>query len=120
MKRFLSILLIPALVSASDILSDLEQRNKEDTSKSGGSETEMQIVQQFWGNPHFMRQCLPPGSSIPEPFVIYIDLIDGHTNRIAFSKNSTVTSCIYQNVKDKTYQISHKRFVAKIDMKFSE
>jgi len=121
MIRILLLCLLTTIAHASDKLQELESRNKIDISKAGGNDYEIQAVQTFWGEPHFMMQCLPPDSPIHEPFTIYFEVLrNGNMGDIVFTTTTDVTDCMARKVKNKSFPVPSSSFVVKINMEFVE
>ena len=89
---FIYLCLLASNVNASSI-AELDKRNVIDVAKPNGAKFEKSIVRDFWGDPHFMRQCLPPGSPLHKPFTIYIEILKtGEIGQLVFTVNTKVTS----------------------------
>ena len=116
-----SVLLLLSSVAHASSISELEARNKTDASKPNGAEFESNVVRNFWGNPHFMRQCLPSGSPIHKPFTIYIEILKtGEIGELAFTLKTKATKCIESFVREKNFQKPEIPFVAKIKLSFTK
>ena len=113
--------LLTSLAHASGGVGELELRNKSDFAEAGGHEYEMEAVRAFWGSPHFMMQCLPPGSPIHAPFKIFFEILpNGTMGELKFTKKTKITECIAKNVKERHFPKPIKPFVVGINMKFTE
>lgn len=120
---FFALILTQVLLTiahASD-LKNLEIRNKNNTYNDAGKQYESKVVIQFWGNTHFMMQCISTGAPVHRPFTIFFEVLpDGKMGRLAFTITTNVTKCISNHVKTKIFLKPEKAFVARIDLSFTK
>jgi hypothetical protein len=121
MLRTIIVLLLSSSAYASSLIDDLESRNKIDISTPNGNKYEMDAIGVFWGSPHFMMECLPPGSQLHKPFTIFFEVLEnGKMGQLAYREEDSVTDCISRNVKNREFPIPLKPFVVRIDLSFTE
>ena len=76
MLRLIILAFFVTTAYTSPTIDELEERNKVAVSTPEGEEYEMNAVMAFWGNPHFMMECLPSGSSAHYLFTILFEVIE--------------------------------------------
>ncbi len=120
-RTILCLLILSFGVQASSAYEALEQRNLQDTSVPSGKEYENTVVAAFWGSPHFMAECVPPGSQVQEPLTILFEVLpSGAMGELEFSRSDPVTECISRNVSGKRFPKPNKAFAARVDLTFVE
>ena len=93
--RFLFLLaaLFPAVALAEPSAEEMAPRAK--VSLASDSAYEMESIKAFWGDASFLRQCLPPHQSTPEPFVIYFEVLpSGELGATVFEPLTNLAKCI--------------------------
>lgn len=121
MLRFIVLVLFVTTTYASSVVDELEERNKVAVASPEGEKYEMNAVMAFWASPHFMMQCLPPGSPIHDPFSVFFEVMEnGGMGALVFTETDHVTECITKNVISRIFPIPAKPFVVRIDLSFTE
>ncbi len=126
MKDFLfvvAILFIATTVQANPSRQPLEDlATRYDRCMTANSTYEGQAVEAFWGDISFMKNCVKPGESHPNPFVIWCEVQpDGKIGRIKLDPETNTGRCIQDAVRTRTLpRPPTSDCVIKIEMSFSE
>ncbi|MCI0636773.1 MAG: hypothetical protein L0206_23080, partial [Actinobacteria bacterium] len=118
-------LVLLGLFGASDVeavhVDGLQTRHHQSVATAAGREYEAKAVRAFWTDASFMRECAPPGSSIPEPLTLWFAIEDdGTLSDLAIAPETPIAKCIRRRVADRVFPEPPAPFVARIDLSFRD
>ena len=99
---------------------DLEKEHKASITTTEGKAYEAIATQDFWGDAGFMRECVPPDSALPEPLVIYYEVLpNGSLGDLTIIPTTAVSQCISEAIASRKFPYPPHRWVGKIKLGFS-
>ena len=115
----LSLAILSLAVAAASDLTAQEMAKLAKESVTRYPDYEMTAVQAFWGDATFIKQCAPKEGALPDPFVIYVEILaDGAMGRSMFEPLSTTAACIRDFTANRSFPKPPEPYMLEIQMSF--